>query len=81
MLCLWILIATFIGARFWLNNPDDFPTLPQSVALWLVDMYGAQNADEIADLEIWLALSVSFCIVLLTTWGARRLWRRLRHAA
>ena len=65
----WQITAT-IGLAFILgNNPDIFPILSPSepFALWLIDVYGSANGEELADLELLYVLVCSFIIVFVIT--------------
>jgi hypothetical protein len=73
---VWILAATIALARLILVRPDLFPQVPESFALWAIDVYGSTNGEELADLETLLALGVSFVAVVLITALCRFIWRR-----
>ena len=53
---LWILVSSALLTRLWLAHPELFPTFPTPLAEYLVNVYGAQNAEEVADLEILVGL-------------------------
>lgn len=74
----WVLIATLLLAKFWLKYHYLFPQIPESFAIWLSDLYGATNAEEIADVETLLALGGAFALVLLITTSVLWAWRRAR---
>lgn len=76
MMTIWVVGATVMLARFWLLHHYLFPQIPESFAIWLTDLYGARNAEEVADMETLLALSVALVIVGALTFLARWLWRR-----
>ncbi|NML13430.1 hypothetical protein [Azohydromonas caseinilytica] len=76
---LWVLSATILLTRLWLANPGAFPQVPQPFALWLVELYGSQNGEELADLEMWFSLAVSFSIVTLATLLGGFIWHRIRR--
>jgi len=41
---LWVLLATGFLTSWWLAHPDKFPHIPESWALWLVNLlYDTQN--------------------------------------
>lgn len=73
---LWILVASVLLTRFWLMHSEIFPQVPASLAEFLVRAYGAQNAEQVADLEILIGLSVSIfavsLITLLTVWIVKK---------
>lgn len=76
---IWVLVATVMLARFWLTYFYLFPQMPESFAIWLVDLYGATNAEEVADVETLLALSVALVIVLAVTVLGRWGWLKFRQ--
>lgn len=67
LLAFWILLATGLLTRLWLTNPGAFPQVPETVAIRLAELYGSRNGEELAELEIWFGLSVSFIAVTLAT--------------
>lgn len=68
----WVFFATLLLARSWLVRPDLFPRIPQPIILWLVDLYGSRDGEELADLELLLALGLASVIVLaITTLGMK----------
>ena len=78
---LWVLFATGFLARWWLTHPDAIPRFPKPFWIWLIDLYGSQNGEELADLEMWVALSLSFVIVALLTLIGWFLWRYISTRA
>jgi hypothetical protein len=78
LIALWTIIATFVLARWWLINPDLFPTLPETLWERLSDAYGATCCEEQADLELLVSLSLSFVVVLSFTLLVLFLWRRIK---
>ncbi|MGF6275355.1 membrane-anchored protein YejM (alkaline phosphatase superfamily) [Massilia sp. UYP11] len=75
---IWVFVATVMLARFWLHYYYLFPQIPESFAIWLSTLYGARNAEEIADMETLLALSTALVIVGAVTLFARWIWRKFR---
>ncbi len=75
---VWVVLATVFLARWWLINPDMFPTLPESLWKWLSQLYGANCCEEQADLELFVSLGVSFFLISLLTFIALVLWRRIQ---
>ena len=74
---LWVLFATWLLTRWWLTHPDEFPHIPESWALWLVNLlYDTQN--EIVDVELLVSFVLSFVIVSLLTLVGWFLWRRVK---
>ncbi len=74
---LSVLLATGLLARWWLTNPDAIPRFPASFWVWLGNIYGVQNGEEFADLETFVALGLSFVVVLLVTSLGGLLWCRM----
>jgi hypothetical protein len=79
-LTVWVLFATCLLARLALSHPDVGPQIPAPLALWLVKAYGAQNDDEIADLETLLTLAVSFLVITTVTAAAYFALRAVKRA-
>lgn len=77
-LVLWVLFATLALAHWWLVRPDLFPKVPPGFSLWMIDLYGSTNGEELRDLESLLALGVAFPIVLFLTFSGIFVWRCLR---
>lgn len=64
---LWILFSTGYLTRWWLTHPDVMPRLPESFWVSLIQLYGSQNCEELADLELLVGLVMFFIIVTLLT--------------
>lgn len=71
-----VLLAALGLTAFWARHPDLLPTPPASVALWLSERYGAQDAEQVADLELLLMFGLSLLLVAALTWVVARLARR-----
>jgi len=71
---LWIVTATLITTRLWLTHPDSVPRFPESFWIWLIGIYGSQNGEELADLELLVTLSISFVLVSALTFTAWKFW-------
>jgi hypothetical protein len=80
-LLVWILVATAALAHLWIVRPDLGPQLPPAISLWLLELYGSSNGEELRDLESLVALACSFLAVLLLTASSLVLWRRLGKSA
>jgi hypothetical protein len=72
----WVLFVSVLLTRLWLAHPDVFPSIPIPIAEYLVRAYGAQNAEDVADLEILIGLSISIPVTALVSWASLRLARR-----
>lgn len=63
-------------ARWWLHHPDAIPRPPESFSIWLLDLYGAKNAEDVSNAEILFSLGVSLIVVTLLTLFVRFVWQR-----
>lgn len=77
-LVLWIALASMLLTRLWLIQPELFPAFPKPVAEYLAALYGAQNAEDVADLEILVGLSISALVVSALTFLSLTIWRKKR---
>ena len=62
------LLFVLLFTRLWLARPDLFPKIPNSISERLVVLYGAQNAEQVADLELLvgvLGASLALLTILL----------------
>lgn len=75
---IWIAGAAIFLTRLWLTRPEMFPDFPKPVAEYLVRLYGAGNAEEIADLEILIGLILSVPFVAALTLLGWLLWHRIK---
>jgi hypothetical protein len=76
---LWLLVSSVVLTRLWLTHPDIFPAFHKPLAEYLITLYGAQNAEEVADLEIVLGLCLSLLITSAVTSFAWFLWQRVKR--
>ena len=65
----WLFTSTTVLSYVLGNNPNILPFInpSETFALWLVDMYGSSNGEELADLELWYVVVCSFFIVFVLT--------------
>ena len=63
---LWVLLSTGYLTRWWLTNPNVTPRFSESFWIWLSNLYGAQNGEELADLELLVGLVMFLTIVTLS---------------
>lgn len=70
---VWVIVISAILTRFWLVYPDYFPAIPASFAEYLASLYGAQNAEQVADLELLIGFGISIPLVALLSWVGLRL--------
>lgn len=76
---VWVAICTILSSHLLLANPQLFPEFLKPAAQWLIlDLYDAQNQEEVADIEGWIALAIGLILTSLVTWFAIKIWRRLR---
>ncbi len=72
-------IMTLVLSYAWLNNHEFFFPFPEPLAIWLVDLYGAGNAEEVADLELLVALLLMGSISALVIAGGKYVLGRGRR--
>ncbi|MCM2440830.1 hypothetical protein HGO34_14005 [Agrobacterium vitis] len=71
----WIAALSLLLTRLWLSYPNVAP-LPRSLAEYLVQLYGAQNAEQVADLEILIGLAITLPTVSFLTFLMILIFRR-----
>lgn len=76
LLAAWLIVATLVLTSLWAHNLDAVPRPPMAFAIWLDDIYGARNGEEVADLDALYMLTVSFVVVAVFTFLARHIWTR-----
>jgi hypothetical protein len=74
--CLWIVSATLIITHLWLTHPDSVPRFPESFWIWLIEIYGSQNGEELANLELLVTFSISLVLVSVLSFAAWVFWHR-----
>ena len=79
LLTIWVLVATAALARFWLTYHYLFPQVPIPFFIWVSDLYGATNGEEMADVELLVALVGALVIVLIVTSTGVHILRKLRR--
>lgn len=57
------LISVILGI-FWLINPHIFPKPPESIALFIIDLFGAETQEDVVNIEI---IYVFFISALIST--------------
>jgi len=77
---LWGILATGFVTRLWLTHPDAVPRFPESFWLRLINLYGSQNGEVLADLELLIALILSSVVVSLFTLFGWFLWHRIQKS-
>jgi hypothetical protein len=76
-----ILIVSGLMTRLWLMHPECFPAFPGSWAEYLSALYGAKNAEEIADLEILIGFLIWISAISVAVFALGWLRPRLRKSA
>ncbi len=74
---IWIIVATLVLSFFWGNYPHYFFYLPEPLSIWLIEIYGASNGEELADLELLYVFIMSFLMVSFLTYVILMLKRKL----
>lgn len=77
---VWV-IGSLSLAHAWVTNPGIFPTLPMPLWNWLDSIYRSRNAEEVADLEFFVVLTLSSIILLLCFTVLIIIWRLLQKKA
>jgi hypothetical protein len=77
---IWFIASPLALCAVWARNVDSFPRMPEDFAIWLSNLYGARNGEELADLEDLSMFVVSFIVVAACTFLARLAWRRSRKS-
>ncbi|PZN80800.1 MAG: hypothetical protein DM484_09535 [Candidatus Methylumidiphilus alinenensis] len=78
LLVAWLVFATLSLTYVWGGNPDAIPRPPESFSIWLSNLYGAQDAEDIGKLDVLYMLLVSFIAVSICTSLALFAWKSLR---
>jgi hypothetical protein len=79
MLGTWVLAGTAALGHIWLARPELGPQVPPAVSLWLIELYGSTNGEELRDLETLLALGSALVVVLALTFAGLFVFRRYAH--
>lgn len=74
-------IGSLSLAHTWVTNPEIFPTPPMPLWNWLDSIYRTRNAEEVADLEFFVVLTLSSIILLLCFTVLIIIWRLLQNKA
>lgn len=76
---LWIIASTLLLTYIWGGNPGVMPYPPESFGIWLSDLVGAQNAEDIGRLNVHYMLIVSSIVVSFVTFLGLRIWRYIQR--
>ncbi|KQO79826.1 hypothetical protein ASF29_22550 [Rhizobium sp. Leaf262] len=69
------MVASSVLTHLWRTRPDWFPQFPQPLAEKLVGLYGAENAEQVADLGLMIGFGISTPLMIILTFVALRLLR------
>lgn len=67
MLGLFILVVSGLLTKLWLTNASMLPTIPSQLSEQLTSLYGATNAEDVADLEILIGFGIFTPMVSILT--------------
>lgn len=76
---IWMGFATLVLTWLWGGNLDLVPRPPIGFAIWLSDVYGATNGEDLGQLDLLYGLVVSFIVVAGCTLLARYMWAHRRR--
>lgn len=76
LLCIAVILAILVLAKYLLSLGSPMESLPRSFIEWCLATYNPQNAEEVADMEIVIAVAISTVVTsflvslayLLRTW-------------
>jgi hypothetical protein len=71
---IWLAAATMVLAYVWGGILDAIPRPPDAFAIWLSQLFGVEDREDLGRLEVLYMLVVSFILVTGTYW-ALSLWR------
>lgn len=77
LLVVWAAGATLATTRLWLTNPEVIPRFPEGFWLWLITVYGSHDGEDLANLELLVALFISFVFVLAVTLVGIFFWQKI----
>lgn len=60
-----IFLFTIVIAFFWLRNPYFFPKPSESISLFIVNLFGATNQEEVANIEFYYVFFISSIIATI----------------
>lgn len=80
-LIIWLLAGTVVLARFLIIHHDLFPPFPEAWAICLIELYGSRDGEELADLEILVALGLAFTVIMTVTMLGWLAWRHIHRPA
>jgi len=74
LLCMWIFGASLFITKLWTDHPSILPELPIAFSERLAEIYGARNAEDVADLEILLGLVFFIPVVSIVSLAIFLAW-------
>lgn len=75
---IWIVAALGL-THLWLTHPEVGPILPESWWAWLDSLYGPDNAEEVADMELLTGFVFSSVMLAAFACAAVAGWRVVRR--
>lgn len=64
---VWVLVSSVTLTYTWNDNPDLFPHIPESFAIWLTNVFSANTAEDVALVGILFGFVVSLILVTCIT--------------
>lgn len=79
---LWVLVATFFLARWWVTSDSArlLPNFPDTFWLALDNLFGVQSPEGQFGVAIVVGFILSFVVVSAFTWLGFFLWRRIQKS-
>lgn len=78
LLCIAVILAILVFAKNLLSHGSLMAGLPRSFIEWCVATYNPKNAEEVADMEIVIAVAISTIVTSLLISLALLLRKRLK---
>ncbi|WP_157051799.1 hypothetical protein [Agarivorans gilvus] len=69
MRIIFTIVFTFFLYFLFINFPGFLPKLPESAAIFVVELFGAETQEQVADIEILYVLTLSFIIAIMAISG------------
>ena len=77
LMAVWLIVGAHALAYVWGGNLDLVPRPPEAFGIWLGNIYGAKNGEDLGDVDMLYMLTVSFIVVAASTGLTRYIWKRL----
>lgn len=72
-------ILAFLLSIVWNRYPDQFPALPEPLAIWLVQRFRIHDGEQLADLEFIVTFGISLILVSCLFWLSRGILKKWRN--